>query len=217
MNPKIAPSILSCDPSDFRRPVKEMIDGGADWIHFDVMDGQFVPPITFGAGLVRSLRGLGGTPFEAHLMTETPDRHFDAFIEAGCQRVVFHVEATPHAHRHVQRLRQSGVQAGIALNPGTPFETVLPLLGGLDVVLVMTVNPGWGGQSLIEKCIEKVAQVRLADPDVEIEVDGGVEPLTIGRLWEAGATTFVTGSYLVSGGTIRGNIEELKNACVSKS
>jgi len=124
MKPMIAPSILSCDPSQFRPSVKEMLDGGCDWLHFDVMDGQFVPPITFGAELVKSLRDLGDTPFEVHLMTETPEEHFDAFIEAGCQRVIFHYEATPHAHRLCQSLHEKGVQAGVAINPATPIEVL---------------------------------------------------------------------------------------------
>src|SRR5688572_21943408 len=115
----LAPSILSCDFGAFADSVGQMMAGGADWIHFDVMDGQFVPPITFGAQLVKDLRRLGSTPFEAHLMTETPDQHFDVFVEAGCSRIIFHAEATPHAHRLVQALRGHGVQAGVAINPGT--------------------------------------------------------------------------------------------------
>lgn len=216
MSPILAPSILSCDPADFRTPVKEMIAAGADWIHFDVMDGQFVPPITFGAELVASLRKDGSCPFEVHLMTNTPDRHFEAFVNAGCERVIFHAEATHHAHRHLQALRSMGVRGGVAINPGTNLGALKPLVELMDVALVMTVNPGWGGQSMISTCLEKVRELRKFAPGLEIEVDGGVDPTTIGAMWEAGATTFVTGSYLMRGGNIAENMKELREACASK-
>jgi ribulose-phosphate 3-epimerase len=190
-----------------------MMAAGVDWIHFDVMDGQFVPPVTFGADLVRSLRGLGETPFEAHLMTETPDRHFQAFIEAGCRRIVFHAEATAHAHRLLQSLHEAGAEGGVAVNPGTPIQALEPLLGLMDVALVMTVNPGWGGQRLIESCLDKVKWLRKQAPGLEIEVDGGVDPTTIRRLWEAGATTFVAGSHMVRAASIAEAARELREAC----
>lgn len=217
MTPRLAPSILSCDPSNFREPVARMVAAGADWIHFDVMDGQFVPPITFGAALVESLRKLGDVPFEAHLMTETPERHFESFLRAGCSRIIFHAEATAHSHRLAQSLREAGCSAGVAINPGTPVDQITPLLEVIDVALVMTVNPGWGGQKLIEACIEKVGVIRQMAPDLDIEVDGGVDTVSIGRLWEAGATTFVAGSFLVSDGQIERNMQELREACALKS
>ncbi|MBX3097034.1 MAG: ribulose-phosphate 3-epimerase [Fimbriimonadaceae bacterium] len=210
---RITPSILSCDPSQFRTAVEEMIAGGCDGIHFDVMDGQFVPPITFGADLVQSLRDMTDLPFDTHLMTETPDAHFDAFIRAGSQRVAFHVETTSHAHRLAQSLRERGVEASVAINPATPVEVVWPVLDVVENVLVMTVNPGWGGQSLIESCVEKVRAIRDRAKGIEITVDGGVDPSTIRRLWDAGATTFVTGSYLMKAPSIAKGITELRSLC----
>lgn len=216
MSPNIAPSILSCDPSNYSQPVSEMILAGVDWIHFDVMDGQFVPPITFGAGLVSSLRHIGNTPFEAHLMTMTPEKHFESFRDAGCQRIIFHLEATNHSHRLAQSIRAQGMQAGVAINPGTPVEAFVPLLEVIDLALVMTVNPGWGGQRMISSCCQKVKELRRIAPHLEIEVDGGVDPSTIGQLWDAGATTFVAGNFLVKGNSISENITELREACAQK-
>jgi ribulose-phosphate 3-epimerase len=177
------------------------------------MDGQFVPPITFGDSVAAALSRVVETPLEAHLMTLTPERHFEAFVRAGCQRVIFQVEATAHSHRLVQEIQKAGAEAGVAINPGTPVEAVRPLLHHVDLVLVMTVNPGWGGQELVRSCLDKVREVRDLAPGLEIEVDGGVDPLTAPSLLEAGATTLVAGSFLVSGGTISERIAELREAC----
>jgi len=213
MTMRLCPSILSCDPADFVTPVRQMMAGGADWIHLDVMDGQFVPPITFGADLAASLTKLGDVPLEAHLMTQTPARHFDAFVEAGCKRVTFHLEATAHAHRLAQSLRSAGVLAGVAVNPGTPASALESIVHDVDLVLVMTVNPGWGGQALVESCVDKVRQVRQMNSETAIQVDGGVDPQTIRRLFEAGATDFVAGSFVVKAGSIADNLRALRDAC----
>ncbi|MBI5708423.1 MAG: ribulose-phosphate 3-epimerase [Armatimonadetes bacterium] len=213
MKPEMAPSILSCDPGRLREAVAELIEGGADRIHFDVMDGQFVPPITFGADLVKSLRDLGQTVFEAHLMTHTPEAHFEAFIEAGCGSIIFHQEASSHSHRLLQGLKQRGVRAGIAINPGTPVEAVEPVLGLADLVLVMTVNPGWGGQKFIGSALEKVSQIRALCPEIDIEVDGGIGAETIRRAWEAGANVFVAGNFLVRSTSLAAGLEELRSRC----
>ena len=210
---RVCPSILSCPADDYRSSVQQMMEGGADWIHLEVMDGQFVPPITFGADLASALAKLGDAPLEAHLMTLTPEAHFESFIQAGCKRVIFHLEACRHPHRLAQQLRSQGVLAGIALNPGTPSCLLKPLLDVCDLALVMTVNPGWGGQALIESCIEKVAEIRAMAPDLPIQVDGGVDPHTISRLFQAGATDFVAGSYLMKAPTIAAGIESLRSAC----
>lgn len=213
MPAQLAPSILSFDQGTVRSAVVELADAGADWIHFDVMDGQFVPPITFGDALVRGLRSVGNVAFEAHLMTQTPDRHFEAFKAAGCRRIIFHAEATAHSHRLAGQLHDMGLEAGVALNPGTPVEAALPLLGLVDLVLVMTVNPGWGGQQLIWSCLDKVRRLRDLRPDLHIEVDGGMDPDTLPEALAAGADTFVVGSYLAKAESIAQGMSRLRERC----
>ena len=209
----LAPSVLSFPFGELAAPVSKVMAAGADWIHFDIMDGQFVPHITFGDGMIQSLRGLGSTPFEAHLMTLTPERHFESFAKAGCKRIIFHAEATHHAHRLAQALHSEGIEAGIAINPGTPASVVEPLLGLVDLVLIMTVNPGWGGQSFIETCLDKVRRIRSLDAGVDIELDGGIDPLTLPLARKAGANIFVVGSWLARQAPLEDGMKELRTLC----
>lgn len=213
MNCRLAPSILSFDHSRLREAVRELAEAGAERVHFDVMDGQFVPPITFGDRLVADLRDVTDIPFEAHLMTQTPDRHFEAFAAAGCSRIYFHWEATPHSHRLAQKLRSMGLQAGLAINPATPAAVVETIIGDIDAVLVMTVNPGWGGQNFITAMLPKIQAIRKMRADIDIEVDGGIEPETLPKACGAGANLFVTGSYLAKSPTITQGVQTLLKAC----
>ena len=189
------------------------MEAGAEVIHLDVMDGQFVPPITIGDGVAKGLRSLGNFLLEAHLMTRTPEAHFDAFAKAGCERIIFHAEATDHSHRLIQTLHDMGVEAGVAINPGTAVQTIEPILGLADEILVMTVNPGWGGQRFIPEALAKVAWIRERNPKVLIEIDGGVDETTLPTAKSAGVDLFVVGSALTKGPSIGDMFRRLAALC----
>ena len=213
MTCQLAPSILSFDLTDLRVSVQTLVAGGAQIVHLDVMDGQFVPPITFGDSYARALRSSVDALFEAHLMVETPERQFEAFAAAGCGRIIFHAEATAHSYRLAQHLKNMGVQAGIAINPGTPVEVVEPVLDLVDIVLVMTVNPGWGGQCFLPSMLEKTKRIRALRPDVLIEVDGGIDPTTLPVARAAGANVFVVGSHLARAASLSEATKEMVRLC----
>jgi ribulose-phosphate 3-epimerase len=196
-SPRVAPSILSADFARLGAQLDEVMDAGARVIHFDVMDGHFVPPITIGslvaASIADRVHAAGGV-IDVHLMIERPERQIEAFAEAGADSITFHEEATPHANRTLAAIRELGCLAGIALNPGTPVEAVSELGGLADIVLCMTVNPGWGGQSFIDGSPGKVARLKPLAGEARIEVDGGIDAATAGPVAEAGASLFVAGS-----------------------
>ncbi len=196
-SPRVAPSILSADFSKLGGQLAEVMDAGARVIHFDVMDGHFVPPITIGPLIASSIadqvHDTGGV-LDVHLMIEAPERQIEAFAEAGADSITFHEEATPHANRTLTAIRELGCLAGIAINPGTPVETLTELRGYADIALCMTVNPGWGGQAFIPGSPGKVSRLAPLAGDAKIEVDGGIDASTAGSVAEAGASLFVAGS-----------------------
>jgi ribulose-phosphate 3-epimerase len=194
---RVAPSILSADFSKLGSQLAEVIDAGARVIHFDVMDGQFVPPITIGPLVASSIADQvhdAGGALDVHMMIEDPDRQIEAFAEAGADSITFHLEATPHANRTLSAIRELGCLAGVAITPSTPAAAVAELRGVADIVLCMTVNPGWGGQEFIESSPEKVARLDQVVGDAKIEVDGGIDTATAGIVADAGASLFVAGS-----------------------
>jgi ribulose-phosphate 3-epimerase len=195
---KIAPSLLACDFGRLAEEIAAAEAGGADWIHVDVMDGHFVPNLTIGPIITRAARRATGLPLDVHLMIEDPDRYVEDFVDAGADIVTVHQEACPHLHRTVQRIREMGAKAGVALNPATPLSSVGEVLPFVDLLLIMSVNPGFGGQAYIPTSTVKIRQARrmLLDMEstAELEVDGGVDAFTVRQVAEAGASVIVAGS-----------------------
>ncbi|NKE05317.1 MULTISPECIES: ribulose-phosphate 3-epimerase [Mesobacillus] len=195
---KIAPSILSADFARLGEEIKDVERGGADYIHVDVMDGHFVPNITIGPLIVEAIRPVTKLPLDVHLMIENPDQYIEAFAKAGADYITVHVEASRHLHRTIQLIKSTGVKAGVVLNPATPVDSLKHIIEDVDMVLLMSVNPGFGGQKFISSVLPKIKQVKeLADalnPDLEIEVDGGVNEETAKLCVEAGANVLVAGS-----------------------
>lgn len=213
---KIAPSILSADFSNLQRDIELVEKGGADYIHVDVMDGQFVPNITFGPNIVQAIRPITKLPLDVHLMIVDPEKYIPAFAKAGADIITVHVEATPHIHRALQMMKDLGVKSGVVINPGTPITMIKHVLPIADQVLVMTVNPGFGGQSFIEETVEKIAELsELREQNnwhYSIEVDGGIVPETAQICQKAGADVFVAGSYIYNSEDPVVQINQLKEA-----
>jgi ribulose-phosphate 3-epimerase len=198
----IAPSILSADFANLGEEVRAITHAGADWIHIDVMDGHFVPNITIGPGMVRALRPYAKIPFDVHLMIAPCDPYLAAFAEAGADSILVHVEAGPHLHRSLQAIRELGKKAGVVLNPATPASSVQNVLDLVDLVLVMSVNPGFGGQTFIASAVDKIAELKamIGQRAIRIAVDGGINPETASLVAAVGADTFVAGSAIFKGG-----------------
>lgn len=213
---KIAPSILAADFSKLGEEVREVEAAGADWIHIDVMDGHFVPNISFGAVVMDAIRPLTKLPFDVHLMIENADRYIEDFAKAGADYITVHVEASPHLHRTIQLIRSFGVKPGVVLNPHTPVEAILPILEDIDLVLFMTVNPGFGGQKFIESVVPKVEQlskiIRDRGLSIDIEIDGGINEETIIPCAKAGANVFVAGSAIYSKPDRAAALQKIKKA-----
>ncbi|CAM4039850.1 ribulose-phosphate 3-epimerase [Lederbergia lenta] len=202
MQMKIAPSILAADFSKLAEEVKEAEAAGADMIHIDVMDGHFVPNISMGPFIVEAVRKVTSLPLDVHLMIENPDRYIEQFIDAGADYITIHVEASPHIHRTVQEIRRLGAKPGVVINPGTPASSISSIIDYVDMVLVMTVNPGFGGQSFIQGVLPKIREIKQMiigkELDIDIEVDGGINSETLKLCKDAGANIFVAGSAIFS-------------------
>ncbi len=200
---KIAPSVLSADYANFETELKKLEASGAEYAHLDVMDGHFVPNISFGAGVVASMRPHSKMVFDCHLMVSNPEHHIEEFARAGADIISIHVEATPHIHGALQKIRAAGVKPSVVINPGTPVEAIKNVLNLVDQVLVMTVNPGFGGQAFLPETMGKIRElVALREANhlnFDIEVDGGIDDKTIRMAREAGANIFVAGSYVFKG------------------
>ncbi|QND53332.1 ribulose-phosphate 3-epimerase [Phyllobacterium sp. 628] len=213
----IAPSILASDFSKLGSEVTTVLKAGADWVHIDVMDGHFVPNITFGPEVVKAIRPLTDAIFDTHLMISPCDPYLEAFAKAGSDIITIHAEAGPHVHRSLQAIRALGKKAGVAINPGTPESAIEYVLNDVDLILVMTVNPGFGGQKFIPETLAKIRKVKamIGDRPIDLEVDGGITHETSGLAVEAGANALVAGSAVFKGGSeasYRANIELIRNA-----
>lgn len=213
---KIAPSILASDFARLGEEVKDVEAAGADYIHVDVMDGHFVPNITIGAPIVRALRPVTSLPLDVHLMIENPDQYIEEFAEAGADILTVHAEACPHLHRTIQLIKSKGVKAGVVINPATPVDAIKHVIEDVDLVLLMTVNPGFGGQAFIDRVLSKITETKqLADSlgiSPEIEVDGGVNAETARACIEAGATVLVAGSAIYGQPDRKAAIDQIRQS-----
>jgi ribulose-phosphate 3-epimerase len=210
----IAPSILAADFAKLGEEVRAIDEAGCDWIHVDVMDGHFVPNISFGPAVMQSVRGASNKIFDTHLMIAPCDPYLEAFAKAGSDIITVHVESGPHVHRSLQAIRALGKKAGVTLNPGTPVSTLENVIDMVDLILVMSVNPGFGGQSFITSQLDKISAVRalIGGRPIDLEVDGGVTAENAGKVAKAGANVLVAGSAVFKGGRYKENIAAIRNA-----
>ena len=218
---RIAPSVLSADLGHLREQIDLVRSAGADWLHVDVMDGRFVPNLTFGAPLIRALRSVTDLPLDVHLMVVEPERYIAEYADLGAQVFTFHPEATVHVQRHLNAIRERGMRAGLALNPSTPVSALEEVAADVDLALVMSVNPGFGGQKYIPASTEKIGRIRkmldVRGSKAALEVDGGIGVDTIAAAWRAGADTFVAGQAVFGAADPAAAVRELRRRCAEKA